>query len=435
MKTKNLTILFTDIVGYTAATAQQSRKENEDLLATHNRILFPVFRKFGGRLVKMIGDALLIVFTSPTDAMLCAMAMQDALFDYNRSTLQEKQIHIRIAASLGEVRVTNKDIFGEPVNLASRIESLTPQDEIYLSDAVYMTMNKSEVPCIEVGVKELKGVANPIRIWQIPRFCRPRLVPEDVMGSADISDLAYPYGGAHLRTEGKSKLLLGSFDSGGKSLAVAGGTILLLILFGIGNLLSGRSAEGPIQQVPTVIAPAFQTALPPASPDQLPAATESPPLTMVKASPAPVSLNEPALPAAEQKAAAEPKGMPEQKVAQVPLPNRVPDGREPQVDPAITRLKQDLRAENSAIRRRAIKTIARLHSHDKDLLERVEAELLKGYNLRADDRDHVDAIAWMCKVLASSGESRFRKTLDLVATRASNPKIRKYAEKSRSMLN
>ncbi|MFV1993546.1 MAG: adenylate/guanylate cyclase domain-containing protein, partial [Acidiferrobacterales bacterium] len=142
LKTENLAIVLTDIVGFTETTAQQSRQENEFLLDTHNQILLPIIKKYKGRLVKSIGDALLLVFRSPTDAMLCSMAMQDALFEYNRDIPDQRQIHIRVAASLGEVRITRNDIFGEPVNTTSRIEGVTPKDEIYFSEAIYMAMNK-----------------------------------------------------------------------------------------------------------------------------------------------------------------------------------------------------------------------------------------------------------------------------------------------------
>lgn len=198
MKTENLAIVLTDIAGYTEATQKQSRLDNARLLNTHNRILYPIVRRYKGRHVKSIGDALLLVFRSPTDAMLCAMAMQDALFEFNRNAPKEQQIHIRVAASLGEVRVTRNDVFGEAVNVTSRIESITPVDEIYMSEAVYMAMNKAEVPSREVGRRELKGISGPISLFNIPRFSSPRLVPQDVMTAEDMSDLVYPYGGAHL---------------------------------------------------------------------------------------------------------------------------------------------------------------------------------------------------------------------------------------------
>ena len=201
IKTENLAIVLTDIAGYTETTQSQSRQDNARLLATHNRILYPIIKRYKGRHVKSIGDALLLVFRSPTDAMLCAMAMQDALFEFNRNNAKEQQIHIRVAASLGEVRVTRNDVFGEAINITSRIEAITPADEIYMSEAVYMAMNKAEVPSQEVGRRELKGISGTVRIFNIPRFSTPRLVPQDVMAAEDMSDLVYPYGGAHLATQ------------------------------------------------------------------------------------------------------------------------------------------------------------------------------------------------------------------------------------------
>lgn len=199
LKTENLVIVLTDIAGYTEATEQKSRRESEEFLGNYSAILLPIIKRFKGRLIKTIGDALLMVFKSPTDAMICSMAMQDALFDYNRRLPTEKQIHIRVAASLGEVRVVREDIFGDAVNVTSRIESITPSDEIYFSEAVFLAMNKAEVPAKEVGWKKLKGISSEIRVYQIPRFSTVVLVPQNVMGSEDIGELTYPYGGAHFR--------------------------------------------------------------------------------------------------------------------------------------------------------------------------------------------------------------------------------------------
>lgn len=61
-----------------------------------------------------------------------------------------------------------------------------------------MAMNKAEVPSQEVGWQELKGVAQPVRIYQIPRFGNPRLVAADAMSTQDMNGIAFPYGGAHL---------------------------------------------------------------------------------------------------------------------------------------------------------------------------------------------------------------------------------------------
>ncbi len=458
MKTENLAILITDIVGFTEATAHQSRRENEELLAVHNRILYPLIRRRGGKIIKTIGDALLIVFKSPTDAMLCAMAMQDSLFEYNRTASEEKRIHIRVAASLGEVRVLNRDIFGEPVNLTSRLETITPRDEIYFSDAVYMAMNKAEVPCLEVGVTTLKGISEPVKIWQIPRFSRPRLVPEDVMNTEDIGELTYPYGGAHLVTrKAKKKVYIKDFSQIFRPVVTWGTGIVLVVIIGFSVFyLIDRSQEH--------LALEGQVMAPDMKPDENPLietfsmqhiisnlnhvedSWQGEPLPFVESSPVPSATTteestskeisrkpEAELSMIPQKSLHSERGanvsveVPAPKAQQTPAAQKRPV-QKAGIDPKIANLIQELRSHDSATRRRAAKIIARHHSKNALLLKVIEKELLNGYNEYLEDRHHVDAIAWMCKLLGNSGNSQYRETLAKVAERTTNRKIKKYAQ-------
>ncbi len=223
--TENLTILFVDIVGYTSATSRHSRTENADLLHTFNGTLRPIVQRFKGKVIKEIGDAMLLTFSSPTDAMLCSMGMQDAMHQRNVQMPSSEPIHIRVAANLGEVRVTRKDVFGEPVNIAARIEGNTPADEIYLSEAVFMAMNKAEVPAQEVGHFTLKGMEQPVKLYSIPRFATHRLVPQNLNPAEQGSELLFPYGGMHLAgaQEGTAtrRLFMGGSIAAGVLLFVA----------------------------------------------------------------------------------------------------------------------------------------------------------------------------------------------------------------------
>lgn len=175
MQTENLTILFVDIAGFTATTNRQSRRQNASLLQNFESLLKPQIKKFSGQLVKSIGDALLLSFRSPTDAMLCACRMQDRLALYRQQHPDEHPIVIRIAAHLGEVRIARHDIFGEAVNLAARIEAVTPPGEIYLSEAVYLAMNKTEVRVTEVGVFQLDGFSHALHLYQVCHCTPPEL--------------------------------------------------------------------------------------------------------------------------------------------------------------------------------------------------------------------------------------------------------------------
>ena len=97
MRTRNLAVMFTDIKGFTEKTSRQTRQENALMLARHDALLLPVVRGFGGRRVKTIGDAFLVVFESPTASVLCGMALQDRLWDYNRRVPAEDRIDVRVA--------------------------------------------------------------------------------------------------------------------------------------------------------------------------------------------------------------------------------------------------------------------------------------------------------------------------------------------------
>lgn len=192
---ENLAIMFTDIVGFTERTSHQSRAENQAMLDGFEHIVRPLIAHFSGHLVKMIGDACLATFHSPTDSVRCGMAMQDALAERNRGKTAELQIHIRVAINAGEVRLSGKDVFGEAVNVAARVEGIAPADEIYLTEAVYLAMNKAEVASEPVGTHTLKGIPEPVKVYRVPPRRVVRLVASEESDADKYNDL--PYGGMH----------------------------------------------------------------------------------------------------------------------------------------------------------------------------------------------------------------------------------------------
>jgi class 3 adenylate cyclase len=192
---ENLAIMFTDIVGFTERTSHQSRAENQAMLDDFERIVRPLITNFSGRLIKMIGDACLATFHSPTDAVRCGMAMQDAVAERNQDKPPEQQVHIRVAINAGEVRLSGKDIFGEAVNVASRVEGIAPADEIYLTEAVYLAMNKAEVASESVGTHTLKGIPEPVKVYRVPPGRVVRLVASEETEAPKHGEL--PYGGMH----------------------------------------------------------------------------------------------------------------------------------------------------------------------------------------------------------------------------------------------
>lgn len=170
MKTKNLAVMLTDIKGFTSKTAGFSRMQTQELLSSHRDLVLPVILSFNGRLVKTIGDAFLVVFDSPTDAVLCGVEVQDILREYNAGKGPGDKIEIRIAINSGEVAVHDDgDIYGDAVNITSRLESIAEVGEVFFTEAVYLAMNKKEVPSSEVGYRQFKGVAEKIKVYRVLR--------------------------------------------------------------------------------------------------------------------------------------------------------------------------------------------------------------------------------------------------------------------------
>jgi len=182
MEHRNLTIMFTDMKGFSDRTSAQSRAATIDMIKQQKELLLPVIMKRGGRLVKTIGDAFLITFESPTDAVLAGIALQNTLRHHNTSLPAFAQIEIRVAINTGEVTFDEEDVYGEAVNITARLQGISEPNEIYFTESTYLSMNKSEVPSSEIGYRFFKGIPERIKIYQVLRegslSQRRRPIPE-----------------------------------------------------------------------------------------------------------------------------------------------------------------------------------------------------------------------------------------------------------------
>ncbi|OGR52894.1 MAG: hypothetical protein A2049_07265 [Elusimicrobia bacterium GWA2_62_23] len=168
METRNIAIMLTDIKGFTSKTASFSRAQTQELLSKHRELVLPVIEKFHGRLVKTIGDAFLVAFNSPTDAVICGVQIQDVLKAHNADKPQQDKIEIRIAINAGEVAVHDDgDIYGDAVNITSRLESIAEPGAVFFTEAVYLSMNKKEVPSSEIGYRQFKGIPEKIKVFRV----------------------------------------------------------------------------------------------------------------------------------------------------------------------------------------------------------------------------------------------------------------------------
>ena len=160
-------IMFTDVVGYTSLT-QKDEALAMELLEEHRRMVRPFLPKHGGREIKTIGDAFLVEFESALEAVRCAFDIQQSLHEMNMSRPVERTIQIRIGVHLGDVIHNQNDVYGDAVNVASRIEPLAPPGGVCISEQVYdHVKNKSDFQLTSLGKRELKNVGEPVEVYRV----------------------------------------------------------------------------------------------------------------------------------------------------------------------------------------------------------------------------------------------------------------------------
>ena len=159
--------MFTDMVGYTAIT-QKDETFAMKLLEEHRALVRPFFPKHGGKEVKTIGDAFLVEFGSALEAVRCAYDMQQSLHELNDTRPAEKMILLRIGVHLGDVIHSQSDVYGDAVNVASRIEPIATPGGICISGEVHRQIkNKLEFPLVSLGRKELKNVGETVEVFKV----------------------------------------------------------------------------------------------------------------------------------------------------------------------------------------------------------------------------------------------------------------------------
>src|SRR5438445_10102642 len=160
-------IMFTDMVGY-GALSQRDDKLAQELLEEHRRLLREIFPQFNGTEIKTIGDAFLVEFQSALEAAQCAMAIQRALAKRNADAPAERQIQVRIGVHIGDVVHRGGDVYGDGVNIASRIEQLAAAGGICISmDVERQIRNALEARFEKLAPTELKNISVPMDLFRI----------------------------------------------------------------------------------------------------------------------------------------------------------------------------------------------------------------------------------------------------------------------------
>src|SRR4029077_15796510 len=160
-------IMFTDMVGY-SALSQRDEKLAQELLEEHRRLLWEIFPRFNGNEIKTIGDAFLVEFNSALEAAQCAIEIQRAIAHRNHDVSAERRIELKIGVHIGDVVHRAGDVYGDGVNIASRIEPLAGAGGICVSmDVERQIRNALEARFEKLAPTELKNISVPMDLFRI----------------------------------------------------------------------------------------------------------------------------------------------------------------------------------------------------------------------------------------------------------------------------
>src|SRR5512133_1479458 len=160
-------IMFTDMVGYSALSQRDDRLALE-LLEEHRRLLREIFPRFNGTEIKTIGDAFLVEFGSALEAAQCAIEIQRTLAKRNHDVTSDRRIKLKIGIHIGDVIHRDGDVYGDGVNIASRIEQLAGAGGICIStDVERQIRNALEARFEKFGSADLKNIKLPMDLFRI----------------------------------------------------------------------------------------------------------------------------------------------------------------------------------------------------------------------------------------------------------------------------
>ena len=161
-------IMFTDMVGFTALMQSDEALANAKR-ERHKTVMETAVKNFSGKILQYYGDGTLCIFNSAIEGVNCAIRIQEQL-------AQEPRVDLRIGIHSGDILWEEDGVYGDGVNIASRIESLSVPGGVFISEKVYDDIkNQKDIKTHEIGSFELKNVRQPIRVFAIanPGFTVP----------------------------------------------------------------------------------------------------------------------------------------------------------------------------------------------------------------------------------------------------------------------
>jgi class 3 adenylate cyclase/pimeloyl-ACP methyl ester carboxylesterase len=168
MERRLAAILAADIAGYSRMMSEDEAGTLAALQAVRSELINPAIARRHGRIVKLMGDGILVEFGSVVEAVQCAAEIQREIAERNRGIADRRRMTFRIGVHLGDVMVEDEDIYGDGVNIAARLEGIAPPGGICMSRQAYdQVERKLGLPYRNMGPQQLKNIAKPVEVFAV----------------------------------------------------------------------------------------------------------------------------------------------------------------------------------------------------------------------------------------------------------------------------
>ncbi len=161
-------IVAGDICGYSRLMQLDEEGTHVRVKRIQRDLIEPTIAEHHGRLVKTTGDGFFAIFDSPVEAVRCGVVIQQNMLGRNASLPLDQRIEYRIAVNLGDVIIEEDDIYGDGVNIASRLESITEPGQVFVSGGIYEQIKHKLVCGYEsLGDRKVKNITDPVRVYRV----------------------------------------------------------------------------------------------------------------------------------------------------------------------------------------------------------------------------------------------------------------------------
>src|SRR6266403_1759414 len=161
-------IVAGDIAGYSRLMEFDEERTHSRLKRIERDLIEPSIAEHHGRLVKTTGDGFIAIFDSPVEAVRCGIVIQQNMVGRNTSLPKHHWIEYRIGVNLGDVIIEADDVYGDGVNIASRLEGIADPGQVYISGGIYEQIKHKLVCGYEsLGDRHVKNITDPVRVYRV----------------------------------------------------------------------------------------------------------------------------------------------------------------------------------------------------------------------------------------------------------------------------